>query len=519
METRLQPVPPPLVLAVLALALAFASAAACAPAAPPPDHGPPPPLASAPAPSGTPAPALTRARWTIATPPSPDRPAAIVRPREIHDVLVNPGMGIQTFQRYRGQPLYTGRAGTSGLPWSEAGPVKVEPDAPRLPPFPDSSVAYCRWHWATIEPEQGRIRWDILDLALSEARRHGQTLAIRLMPYDPEHPLPLWYRESGARRANRDGDKDGAIWQPDLADPLFEKRWGDLVKKVGERCDGRPELDSVDISSVGYWGEGWSDHMPPESVERALVDLYFDAFRKTPLLANDQPRTVEHMVRRGAGFRLDCWGDMRGADGGVWGHMHDSYPGFTSRPLVRDAWRKAPVSLEVCGVVADWYSAGWDIDYILEQALRWHVSTVNLKSNEVPDAWKPRFDDLARRMGYRLILRRFEHPKRAAKGAPLHVQMWWFNAGVAPPYRPWVVALRVGSGPGAAVIDVPIAARDLLPGDLVFEGDLPVPPLPPGAHPLAIALLDPATRLPAVKLAIEGRAPDGYYPLGTVEID
>jgi len=27
----------------------------------------------------------------------------VVRPKEIHDVLVNPGMGITTFQRFNGQ--------------------------------------------------------------------------------------------------------------------------------------------------------------------------------------------------------------------------------------------------------------------------------------------------------------------------------------------------------------------------------------------------------------------------------
>ena len=41
----------------------------------------------------------------------------IVRPREIHDLLVNPGMGITTFQRYNGDAL------NADLKWSEAGPT------------------------------------------------------------------------------------------------------------------------------------------------------------------------------------------------------------------------------------------------------------------------------------------------------------------------------------------------------------------------------------------------------------
>jgi hypothetical protein len=41
----------------------------------------------------------------------------VFRPVEIQDVLVNPGMGIQTFQRYNGDAL------NPGVEWSEEGPV------------------------------------------------------------------------------------------------------------------------------------------------------------------------------------------------------------------------------------------------------------------------------------------------------------------------------------------------------------------------------------------------------------
>ena len=54
----------------------------------------------------------------------------IVRPAEIHGVLVNPGMGITTFQRYNGEPLYP------GLRWSEAGPTEALAQGRRSPFFP-----------------------------------------------------------------------------------------------------------------------------------------------------------------------------------------------------------------------------------------------------------------------------------------------------------------------------------------------------------------------------------------------
>jgi hypothetical protein len=128
-----------------------------------------------------------------------------VIPKEIHDVLVNPGMGIQTFQRFNGQAI------NAGLRWSEVGPEQAAQDAAQKVDFPDSSVAYFRWFWSQLEPQQGQYRWEIIDSALEEAHRHGQTLDIRLMPYDQSHPLPQWYRDSGARRINKPTDKDGNI--------------------------------------------------------------------------------------------------------------------------------------------------------------------------------------------------------------------------------------------------------------------------------------------------------------------
>src|SRR5690242_12791285 len=99
------------------------------------------------------------------------------------------------------------------------------------PVFPETTIAYCRWHWITLEPEKGKIRWEILDTALEQARLHGQTLAIRLMPYDQQHPVPEWYRNSGARRANAATE---AIWEPDFSDPLYLKHWNNLIAARSE---------------------------------------------------------------------------------------------------------------------------------------------------------------------------------------------------------------------------------------------------------------------------------------------
>jgi uncharacterized protein DUF4832 len=440
----------------------------------------------------------------------------VVRPEQTDEVLVNPGMGITTFQRFNGQPL------NQGLRWSEEGPTSSQAAVGTRSDFPDTSISYCRWFWSELQPTVDHIRWEIIDTALKEAERHHQTLAIRLMPYDEEHALPAWFRSSGARRANKPEDKDGAIWQPDFSDPLYLKYWGVLVAKAGARYDGHPFLDTVDISSVGYWGEGWSNYMPAFQFQKELIDIYFDAFKRTPLLTNfDEPEALAYGTQRGAGWRLDCLGDMRGQgkEKPHFSHMLDFYPQQIVRAGIQDVWQRSPVSLETCWVPGYWKERGWDVDYILEQALRWHVSSLNIKSSPIPIEWKDKFDQLQKRMGYQLILRRFEYPRVAKSGEMVSIHMWWLNAGVAPPYRPYLLVVQFQSEAGSENVILPTDVRKWLPGDAVVDETVYVPStLKPGEYRLRLALLDPRTNKPAIKLAIKERGADGWYTMGSINI-
>ena len=449
---------------------------------------------------------------------------AVIRPSEIEETLVNPGMGITTFQRFNGDPI------NAGLEWSEEGPTSKLQPAPTPPDFPDTSIAYCRWFWSAIEPERGKIHWEIMDRALEQARERRQTLAIRLMPYDQRHPLPGWYQNSGARRANQPADKDGNIWQPDFSDPLYLKYWGELVAAAGARYDGNPYLDTVDISSIGYWGEGWSDYMPAFQHQKALIDIWLDAFKRTPLLMNfDQQEALTYGTERGAGWRLDCLGDMwsNPVNGTArWCHMLDFYPQQIVRARIADVWQRSPVSLETCWVPGYWLKQGWDVDYILGQALRWHVTSVNIKSSAIPPAWNKQFEAFQKRMGYRFILRRLEYPKVVKTGRMMPVHMWWLNAGVAPVYRDYWLAVELRPPSGSVernrsvILRVPVDVRKWLPGDAVFDGTLYVPEtLTHGIYSFRIGLLDPRTGEPSIRLAIRGRASDGWYDLGSIGVE
>src|SRR6266540_286749 len=76
----------------------------------------------------------------------------VVRPEPSDEILVNPGMGITTFQRFNGQPL------NQGLRWSEEGPTAKQSEASVRSDFPNTTIAYCRWFWNELQPTPEHIR-------------------------------------------------------------------------------------------------------------------------------------------------------------------------------------------------------------------------------------------------------------------------------------------------------------------------------------------------------------------------
>jgi hypothetical protein len=127
-----------------------------------------------------------------------------VYPKEINDVLNNPGIGFTTFQRFNGDTL-------NAVRWTEGFPIEYQSFDGDITNknYPQTSIAYFRVYWKFFEPEQGKYNWPMLDKALRTAAERGQTLMFRLAPYGTgdRTDVPEWFRNMmGKEKKEKSGN-------------------------------------------------------------------------------------------------------------------------------------------------------------------------------------------------------------------------------------------------------------------------------------------------------------------------
>ena len=448
-----------------------------------------------------------------------------IHPEETNELLPNPGMGWKTFHHTRTNDR-------------------------NLPDWIPSTIHYARWGWGVLEPLPGKIDYDFLDGILRETHQAGQRLAFRVMccstspnrPYQPE-----WLEQAGGKVLTVDYGSQSGLTIPDLDDPNTLVMHLNFIKRLGARYDGHPDIDHIDLGTVGWWGE-WhmsnskAGKMPTMENRNKIMDTYFSAFRKTPLLMLIGGREcLTYAAQRGAGWRADCLGDMGGFSKN-WCHMCDAYPQLVKESGVQDLWKTAPIAWETCWDMRKWVNEKWSLRFIFNYAIALHASYINNKSAPLPegDNVREEIERFLRRLGYRFVLRELKHPKQLKVGATLTLSMKWQNVGSAPCYRPYRIAYKLSNERGYSKTLVGTVTvnkwmpgsvetftekffeqpPDLPSGEIVEVADRIALPgdIPPGVYSLAIGIISDDSTEPIVRLAIKGRAEDGWYPLNRLTI-
>lgn len=400
-----------------------------------------------------------------------------------------------------------------------------------LPVDIPSTLFYYRASWDSTHVGPDQYNWSSVDNAIERAQLGGQQIMLRFMPIASGASSPKWMADRGFN-----GWECAGGWHADLDDLRVRDHVSRFLKALADRYDNHPGVQSIEISFLGCWGEGNHACGCPESIlgteetQRWLMEEHYKYFLNTPIISPvpDQGQLLAQYAyskygdTRGAGVFIDCWGDY-GLFGPDWSHMENGYPNWLTHIHGSDewtSWKKGVWKLEPCGVMNNWGSSN------VRKALKWaldnHATFIGNKDSQIPSDVKEDVKETLKRLGYRLVLRKAEHPDKIKAGKTLDTALTIENIGVAPPYNDYYLAAQIRNSSGQ-VVNTYVSNTSVkfwLPAHHVNTLNIPVPSdLANGTYQLAIGIVSPYDNKPAIRMPIQGRESSAWHPVSSFLID
>ncbi|SHO48397.1 DUF4832 domain-containing protein [Anaerocolumna xylanovorans] len=438
------------------------------------------------------------------------------------------------------------------LPWASHDSVK-EPLAQEV------KMAYFDIKWSELEPTEGKYDFTAVEekYHFKYWREKGVRLNLRFVMDDPsDNPnhmdIPKWLYDKLVKE-NYNGGKGGkwynspaigAGFAPDYNSPLLLAAHEKAIKALAKRYDNPGIISFIQIGSLGHWAEfhNWpediSGKFPDLSISDKYVGHYLDNFKKVKLgMRKPYPIASKNKL----GLFNDVFGMadttaqfLDWAQNG-WdeiGEYVDAASGYSSPEEARkasamsDFWKNNYSGGEFANGNVRLYIDDTTIMDTLRQVRESHTSWLGpcspadlLKSDKDAYLYQCNIDALTNIIGYNFVLEAVTHNGKAKTGNNLSVKMKWNNKGVAPFYYNWPLELSLADSKGKIAAKT-ITSADItkwLPGETVTTQSISIPKnLKKGEYTLCVAILDPQTGKPGIKLGIEGIRSDGRYTLNKI---
>lgn len=396
----------------------------------------------------------------------------------------------------------------------------------------DYSMVYAEVSWRELETEPGVYDFEAFErrVQMDKWAALGKKMVIRFVMDCPQSQgidIPDWlYDETGG-----DGEwyttQEGSGFSPDYTNRTLIDRHYLVLEALGRRYDSDRRIAWVELGSLGHDGS-WRvdraegvDPLPLSDIVTEYVWHYTRAFPNTRLLMS-RPFSEAHLLS------LGLYNDNLGDEDKSWEWLdfvrfggYDDQLSAMLRPM-EDFWKR--------GASVAHLDRGQDQavllreknEQILRQIKEGHLSIVaGLDPALFSDPeLKEALDQAAQSMGYRLWVLNAKWPRSLRAGYRLRVETLWRNDGSAPMYENWPVELSLARD-GEVVVkqNTDLKTCELLPGESERLISLDIPSdLEEGVYTLCVAILDPETGQPGVRLAMEGAREDGRCEMGQVEI-
>lgn len=326
----------------------------------------------------------------------------------------------------------------------------------------------------------------------------------------------------------------------DYTSEQFKQRLVRLISRLGEAWDNDPRVAWVQMGLIGRWGEHHSPSVTAE-MQTLMGDAFRDSFKNKKFLVRHADEFTDYEV----GYYWDSWAHIYQSDKSAHG------AGIDFINTTTDRWKTHPIEGEVAynwgdyqiqpgGSPDDTLSDPVHKDFLHDLIRKLHCSALGWISEYNPQnpAVSEGAEFIQKAFGYRLVINEFSCSPRVEPGGNLGLSFSVLNTGSAPFLEDWPVELslldpQTGEPVWRTFLNE-VDIRTWLPGtawddtanaytipaeEYVVNLSVPLPGsgnLPIGEYIVALAVVDPAGREPAVRFAITNYLQGGRHPFANI---
>jgi hypothetical protein len=358
------------------------------------------------------------------------------------------------------------------------------------------------------------------------------------------------------------------MWIPNWNSPSYLAAWENLLNNVATHIANtsfngvryRDAIGYIDISGYGNWGE-WHNYPwyscncePAEAKPTAaslnrIIDASLTAFPNFKLVGlisgfaatSINPRDPSLSVDASVSCKLANASNAAGALGwrrDSWGYPATWIPQFLEsnpvicngvplKDIIMNKWKVAPIVGEPYGGATAMTTGGSCAFWDMENEVRfYHITSFgngNFGGTETQACANDNARAASKATGYRLVLNGGSYSNVVTANRNLGVQLLWRNIGVTPTYESWNVNFELRNSSGATVwtgtssmnlrLYLPETTDRSVSDTFVLPSGIAA-----GTYNLVLVVKDPTGVRKPLPLAIQGRAADGAYPLGSVTV-
>lgn len=320
----------------------------------------------------------------------------------------------------------------------------------------------------------------------------------------------------------------------DYASDRFKQRLFRMIKNMGLAWDNDARVAYVEMGLIGFWGEQHSPSINPE-MQKMMGDAFVEAFKNKKV-----------MIRYAKDFTDYQFGEY-------W----DSFAHIGEAKEVKrleDLGRKWETTVRGGETSYGWgdfaIQPGENPDESLKnpQHRKWiiekirslhfnHLGWINRYSQNNPEV-AAGAEEVQKTLGYRFVIDSVFYTPNIKKGEKFNVRIFVKNVGSSPFYYSWPVEISLLHPETKAVVwkdifknadittwmpgdkwNSTLTRYDEQPEENLLTGEFNLPEnIKPGKYILAVSILDPAGKVPAVRFAIKNYFNGGRHPLGYIGV-